>query len=639
MVESRPMEEGTRGTKARYIGIETHRRPTKPVSQTKKTHSPSPAFIKGNIDVLRTMIKEHDKQAKTKGTPRRLAYADSDKEASAGSLARSFSDRFSLESFGMSDTHSQTHSTGKSQRNPSKNKEPSHRRRSRRLKDQSRTKEKVGRSKSRGKRSGHQEKSSDSEYEKCSKDTYEDLNSPYKIPEPAPFTQRITRFKYHRRAKLPRNIRVYEGNKDLEDHLSIFLAAAEKNFHNKRDMPKTLQRFTASREGQKKEKGNVRSAWSGESEKARNRGGPRETRRNMGIYTPYAREDPFTLLTKTLKEILAMESVSFPKPPPLIGTPEKQNLNEFCDYHRDRGHNTNDYEFTFLAIPQNQLMNEPIILEGMIEDHQAKKMQISANRFLGRNVPPFGDYRPSSNYKRGRKEQNGADGVCDRKCHSPYNVIIGRTGTRSLGAEGKGLASLMEYPYKCFLRLPKENSQIRMAENDEENTRMMEKVLADQKGQNSKVYLEEILVKSKNEQSLVQDVEETLRKLKRVNIKIDPSTSSFKVEEGRFLGHVVTKEGVRANPEKVQTIIRSPILKGPNQIRSLFLQLKTIGKFIPKLVELKYPISRVCMRLDAAIGPGWTNEDKEALQKIKRKLNKLQTLAILKEGEVLMLCM
>ncbi|GJY91317.1 reverse transcriptase domain-containing protein [Tanacetum coccineum] len=139
-------------------------------------------------------------------------------------------------------------------------------------------------------------------------------------------------------------------------------------------------------------------------------------------------------------------------------------------------------------------------------------------------------------------------------------------------------------PYKCFQRLPKENSQIRMAENGEEKTgfhteegvyyfthmpkgsknsaatlqRMMEKVLADQKGRNVEVYLEEIVVKSKSEQSLVQDIEETLRKLKRVNIKIDPNTSSFRVEEGRFLGHMVTKEGVRADPEKVQTIIRSP---------------------------------------------------------------------------------
>ncbi|GJW37534.1 hypothetical protein Tco_0060454 [Tanacetum coccineum] len=39
-----------------------------------------------------------------------------------------------------------------------------------------------------------------------------------------------------------------------------------------------------------------------------------------------------------------------------------------------------------------------------------------------------------------------------------------------LPEEGEGLASLMGYPYKCFLRLPKEYNQIRMAEDDEEKT-------------------------------------------------------------------------------------------------------------------------------------------------------------------------
>ncbi|GKG16116.1 hypothetical protein Tco_0358439, partial [Tanacetum coccineum] len=142
--------------------------------------------------------------------------------------------------------------------------------------------------------------------------------------------------------------------------------------------------------------------------------------------------------------------------------------------------------------------------------------------------------------------------------------------------EGEGLASIMGYPYKCFLRLPKDYSQIRMTEDDEEKTgvhmeegvycfthmlkelknsvdtlqRMMEKVLADQRGRNVEIYLEEIVLKSKSELDLVQDVEETLRKLKRVNIKIDPVTSSFGVKEGRFLGHMITKEGVRADPEK-----------------------------------------------------------------------------------------
>ncbi|GKF66796.1 hypothetical protein Tco_0193313 [Tanacetum coccineum] len=90
------------------------------------------------------------------------------------------------------------------------------------------------------------------------------------------------------------------------------------------------------------DKGYVLPAWTGGPERARNRGVPREARRNMGVYTPYPRKDTFTPLTKTPKEILAMESISFPELPPLIRTPKKQNLNKFCDYHNDRGHNTNN---------------------------------------------------------------------------------------------------------------------------------------------------------------------------------------------------------------------------------------------------------------------------------------------------------
>nr|GFB07647.1 reverse transcriptase domain-containing protein [Tanacetum cinerariifolium] len=165
-----------------------------------------------------------------KATPRKLAYVDSDKEAPAGSLARGFFDQFSLESSGIYDTHKQTRSASKSRRTPSKNKEPTHLRRSRRLEDRSITKEKARRerSKPKEKRSGHQETSSDSECMEGLEDAYEDPNSPYKRPKPTPFTQRITRFKYHKRAKLPRNIMIYEGNKDPEDHLGIFSVAAEQ---------------------------------------------------------------------------------------------------------------------------------------------------------------------------------------------------------------------------------------------------------------------------------------------------------------------------------------------------------------------------------------------------------------------------
>ncbi|GKG21188.1 hypothetical protein Tco_0383783, partial [Tanacetum coccineum] len=80
------------------------------------------------------------------------------------------------------------------------------------------TKAKEGRAKSRSRRCRHRETSSESDYEKDSEDTCEDLSTP----------SRITRFKHHRRAKLPRNIKVHEGSKDLMDRIGIFSAAAEQ---------------------------------------------------------------------------------------------------------------------------------------------------------------------------------------------------------------------------------------------------------------------------------------------------------------------------------------------------------------------------------------------------------------------------
>ncbi|GKE53419.1 hypothetical protein Tco_1488575 [Tanacetum coccineum] len=74
MVDSQPMEKDVQMTKMRDAGTETQKAATKPTCQAQTTPSPSSAFIKENIDVLRTMIKELDHQAKAKATPRKLVY-------------------------------------------------------------------------------------------------------------------------------------------------------------------------------------------------------------------------------------------------------------------------------------------------------------------------------------------------------------------------------------------------------------------------------------------------------------------------------------------------------------------------------------------------------------------------------------
>ncbi|GKF10100.1 hypothetical protein Tco_0048026 [Tanacetum coccineum] len=54
------------------------------------------------------------------------------------------------------------------------------------------------------------------------------------------------------------------------------------------------------------------------------------------------RPNRFTLLTKTPKEILALEKGKFKTPPPMITPIEKQNANKFCEFYREVGHNTDE---------------------------------------------------------------------------------------------------------------------------------------------------------------------------------------------------------------------------------------------------------------------------------------------------------
>ncbi|GJZ55095.1 hypothetical protein Tco_0610288 [Tanacetum coccineum] len=514
------------------------------------------------------MIKEHDQQAKTKATPKRLAYADSDKEAPTRSLARDFFDRLSLESSSTSDTHRQTRSASKSHRNPSTNKEPSHLRRSKRLEDRSTTKKKEIREKSKsiGKRSRYQETSSDSEHEDGSEDTYEDLNPLHSPKEllASDTIEGLSSLGTSRYAKDPTMIHGIKRrqNKGLQTFMDRFKSESShikgvppvlrisafmhghghpelaKKLNDK--IPKTVdEMFERVRAFVRGEVVAGSTVWSGIQERARNRNGPRDTRRSMGMYTPYPKRDTFTPLTKTLKEILAMESISFPKPPPLIGTPESKNLNKFCDYHGDRSHNTNDCyqlkkqiedvvasgklthlvkdirrnnqrnggqgrsnikvinmirggrsrkrpfegersgltkELTFPAIYQGHSTDGPIILEGMIEGRQVRRIHVDGRSsseimyehyfrnfnvgirsrlrkckaplvgFLGKTYHPLGivDLWVTMGEAGNNKTMPMEFAIV--KYRSSYNVIIRRTRMRSLGVVGSTIHSMIKFP-------------------------------------------------------------------------------------------------------------------------------------------------------------------------------------------------
>ncbi|GKB83685.1 reverse transcriptase domain-containing protein [Tanacetum coccineum] len=84
--------------------------------------------------------------------------------------------------------------------------------------------------------------------------------------------------------------------------------------------------------------------------------------------------------------------------------------------------------------------------------------------------------------------------------------------------------------------------------------RLVDKVFHDQIGRNLEAYVDDMVIKSMSEEEMLADIKETFEKFRSINMKLNPKKCSFDVEEGPFLGHLITKQGIRDNPSKVKAI-------------------------------------------------------------------------------------
>ena len=67
-------------------------------------------------------------------------------------------------------------------------------------------------------------------------------------------------------------------------------------------------------------------------------------------------------------------------------------------------------------------------------------------------------------------------------------------------------------------------------------------------------YMDDIVVKTKDKATLVQDLEETFANLHKTNLKSNPEKCVFGVPSGKLLGFFVSQRGIEANPDKIKAI-------------------------------------------------------------------------------------
>nr|XP_023870391.1 uncharacterized protein LOC111982992 [Quercus suber] len=81
--------------------------------------------------------------------------------------------------------------------------------------------------------------------------------------------------------------------------------------------------------------------------------------------------------------------------------------------------------------------------------------------------------------------------------------------------------------------------------------RLVNHMFRPQIGRNVEVYVDDMLVKSLDEGSHLDDLQETFETLRRYKMKLNSSKCAFGVSSGKFLGFMVSERGIEANPDKI----------------------------------------------------------------------------------------
>ena len=96
--------------------------------------------------------------------------------------------------------------------------------------------------------------------------------------------------------------------------------------------------------------------------------------------------------------------------------------------------------------------------------------------------------------------------------------------------------------------------------------RLMNKMFHDQIGQNVEVYVDDMLVKSKEEDGHLDDLKETFQTLHKYQMKLNPNKCAFGVYSGKFLGFMVSQRGIEANPDKIKAILEMQPPKSTKEV-------------------------------------------------------------------------
>lgn len=146
---------------------------------------------------------------------------------------------------------------------------------------------------------------------------------------------------------------------------------------------------------------------------------------------------------------------------------------------------------------------------------------------------------------------------------------------------------------------------------------LMSGVLREMNFKSVLVYIDDVLILSKDFDSHLLDLTQVFSKLRDAGLTLQPSKCHFAVKQLKFLGHVISRHGVEVDSEKTKVVSQFPVPKKQKQVRSFLGMANYYRKFLHDFAKIAAPLNALLKKNSIFI---WTKDCQQAFDTLKNAL-------------------
>ncbi|XP_052477785.1 uncharacterized protein LOC128033760 [Gossypium raimondii] len=148
------------------------------------------------------------------------------------------------------------------------------------------------------------------------------------------------------------------------------------------------------------------------------------------------------------------------------------------------------------------------------------------------------------------------------------------------------------------------------------------------------VYVDDMIAKSRGEEEHVGNLRKLFERLRKLQLKLNPTKCTFGATSGKLLGFIVSERGIEVDPDKIKAIQELPPPRTQKEVKRFLGRLNYIARFISQLTNQCDPIFRLLRKRNSG---EWNEECQMTFEKLKQYLSNPSVLVPPTPGKPLIL--